>query len=100
MNYESFAATVRQVSAEDLARPRAWRLCLPKMFRSRTIYRRPALQHGPSSFRWWQPVVVRIVATRAWGVQFRGDWNLWIYTRWNRNYCVGLRGCVALREIA
>ncbi len=98
MTFEKFDAWYRQCAAEDLAKPRRWHVCWPRLYRSVTIFRRPALQHGPTTFHWWLPIVVHVHASRNWGVQWRGSWNIWVYTRWNFNWCLGVRSCVKLND--
>ncbi len=99
MAFDNFDRIYHGCAADDLSKSRRWRLCRPRIIKDGNVYRRPGLQHGPTSFKWYLPIVIKIVACRSWGVQWRGGFNLWIYTRWNYNRCIGLQAPIRLVEV-
>jgi hypothetical protein len=97
MTLGDFAKIYRGCATDDLSKPRSWHFCVPRLYRP-SVYRRSDLKHGPTTFKLLLPIVVRVHASRSWGVQWRGSYNVWIYTRWNFACCIGVRSCFVLRE--
>ena len=61
----------------------------------RYVFRRAdGLKHGPTTFVWWRPIVISVVACVSEARRAQGvipSWNIWIYTRWDHNRCIGFR---------